>query len=255
VQRDYNGLGQVTSEWQEHDGEVDAQTLRVQYSYSFAPSGTTNHSRPTGFVYPNTKDVTYGYGTGVGSRTSRVQSVSVNTLEVEQYEYLGLDTVVQKKRIDPGVTMSYAKLSGEANGDGGDKYTGLDRFGRVVDQRWWYTGGGVTADRYQYTHDRASNRTSRTNLVNSSFNETYTYDKLNQLTGFNRTGIDKSWDYDAVGNWEGVTTNSVTETRTHNAQNKLTAADGQTSPTILPGSPAPSVHSLQAVQPAASRPR
>jgi len=32
--------------------------------------------------------------------------------------------------------MTYIKLSGEPVGDGGDQYTGLDRFGRVVDNRW-----------------------------------------------------------------------------------------------------------------------
>ena len=32
--------------------------------------------------------------------------------------------------------MSYIKLSGEPVGDGGDQYTGFDRFGRVVDNRW-----------------------------------------------------------------------------------------------------------------------
>jgi hypothetical protein len=32
-----------------------------------------------------------------------------------------------------------ATTLGESNGDGGDQYTGLDRFGRVVDQRWIIT--------------------------------------------------------------------------------------------------------------------
>jgi len=32
--------------------------------------------------------------------------------------------------------LTYIKQTGEPVGDGGDQYTGLDRFGRVVDQRW-----------------------------------------------------------------------------------------------------------------------
>jgi len=31
--------------------------------------------------------------------------------------------------------MTYIKLATESTGDAGDQYTGLDRFGRIVDQR------------------------------------------------------------------------------------------------------------------------
>ena len=34
----------------------------------------------------------------------------------------------------PGVNLTYVKLSGESDGAAGDKYIGLDTFGRVVDQ-------------------------------------------------------------------------------------------------------------------------
>jgi YD repeat-containing protein len=109
---------------------------------------------------------------------------------------------------------------GEPTCDGGDQYTGLDRFGRVVDQRWWRAADGSNVDRYQYRYDRDSNRTARTNVVHTAFNETYSYDGLNQLTGFNTTGTAKSWAYDAVGNWNWVTTNGVGQTRTHNANKR-----------------------------------
>ena len=32
--------------------------------------------------------------------------------------------------------LTYVKQGSESDGDAGDKYTGLDRFGRVADQRW-----------------------------------------------------------------------------------------------------------------------
>jgi hypothetical protein len=35
------------------------------------------------------------------------------------------------------VNLTYIKATGsDPNGDAGDQYIGLDRFGRVVDQRW-----------------------------------------------------------------------------------------------------------------------
>jgi hypothetical protein len=37
---------------------------------------------------------------------------------------------------------------GTSTGDAGDKYMGLDRFGRVVDQRWKDSSSDL--DRYQY---------------------------------------------------------------------------------------------------------
>jgi hypothetical protein len=36
-----------------------------------------------------------------------------------------------------------------------DPYTGLHRFGRVIDQRW--TDGSSDIDRYQYAYDAAGN--------------------------------------------------------------------------------------------------
>jgi hypothetical protein len=39
------------------------------------------------------------------------------------------------------VDVTYIKQTGESNGDAGDQYTGLDRFGRIVDQRRKREGG------------------------------------------------------------------------------------------------------------------
>jgi len=141
--------------------------------------------------------------------------------------------------------VTYAKRSGESNGDAGDQYTGLDRFGRVVDQRWIKTSGPTTTDRFQYGYDRDSNRTYRDNLVNTAFGEVYTTDGLNQVASFqrgtlngNKDGItgtvarSQSWDYDALGNWDGVTTDGSGQTRTHNKQNEVSTVSGATSPTF-----------------------
>jgi RHS repeat-associated protein len=115
-----------------------------------------------------------------------------------------------------------------ATGDGGDKYTGFDRFGRVVDQRW-ITGSGSSAtdvDRYGYTYDEHGNRTGRSNALAAAFSETYGYEGLNQLQSFTRgdtesPSLTQGWQFDALGNWTTFTTNGTDQTRVFNAQNEL----------------------------------
>ena len=77
----------------------------------------------------------------------------------------------------------------------------------------------------------------------ASLSEVYTYDSLNQLASYklgtlNGTKTDvtgspsnsQSWDYDAVGNWDSITTNSTTQTRSANKQNEITSVSGATTP-------------------------
>jgi RHS repeat-associated protein len=230
VKREFNGLGQLTSEWQQHGGVVTGSSPRVQYTYSLMAGGV-NHSRRTGIIYPNGKVLNYNYASGIDNAISRLSSLSDSTGTLESYDYLGESVVVARKHPQPGVDLSYIKRAGEANGDAGDPYTGLDRFGRIVDQRWLKSTTGSAVDRLQYTYDRNGNRLSRTNLINTAFSESYSYDNLNQLIGFTRGSHSRSWDYDAQGNWEGVTTNGSTQMRTHNAQNEITGISGATTPT------------------------
>jgi len=149
---------------------------------------------------------------------------------------------VKRAHPESGVDLTFIKLSGESNGDAGDPYIGLDRFGRTVDHRW--TTGTTTKDHFQYGHDRNSNPLYKENMVEATRSELFAYDGFNQLTNFsrgtlntNKDGISgtasrtQSWDFDALGNVESRTTNGTAETRSHNKQNELTAASGQTSPT------------------------
>ncbi len=157
--------------------------------------------------------------------------MSDSSATLESYSYLGLATVVKRAHPQSGVDLTYIKQTGEANGDAGDQYTGLDRFGRVVDQRWIPTASPTNpTDRLQYTYDRDNNRLTRSNLVNTSFNEQYGYDGLNQLTSFSRGTHSQSWSLDAVGNWSSFTSDSNTQTRTANVQNQITSISGATTP-------------------------
>lgn len=223
VQRAYNGLGQLITEWQSHSGAVNTSTSpKVQYAYSEMPSGA-NHSRLTGMTYPNSRSITFNYSSGLNADISRLTSISDGGTTLESYDYLGLGTVVVRSHPQPGVSLTYIGSPADA----GDQYAGLDRFGRIVDQNW--NKSGTAVDRYQYAYDRNGNRTSRTNVLNSLFNEVYTYDGLNQIITFNRNSGARTlaWDYDALGNMESVTTNGGSPaTRTHNEQNELTVMAG-----------------------------
>jgi RHS repeat-associated protein len=81
-------------------------------------------------------------------------------------------------------------------------------------------------------------------VVNSGRSELYSYDDLYQLTSFSRGTLNgtkdaisgtplrtQSWDHDALGNFDSVTTNGTSVTRTHNKQNEITSVSGATTPT------------------------
>ena len=205
------------------------------------PSGA-NHSRLTGVTYASGYTVNYNYASGLDAYISRLSSLSDASNTLEAYSYLGLASVVKRAHVQPGVDLSYIKLTGESVGDAGDQYAGLDRFGRVVDQRW-INGSNTDVDRYQYGYDRDGNRLYKDNKVLSSLSEVYTYDSLNQIATYKlgtlnsgKTDVtgsptnSQSWDYDAVGNWDSVTTNSTTQTRSANKQNEIISVSGATTP-------------------------
>ena len=61
VQREFNGLGQMTVEYQQSGGAVNTSTSpKVQYTYDEMPSGA-NQSRLTSITYPDGYMLTYNY--------------------------------------------------------------------------------------------------------------------------------------------------------------------------------------------------
>jgi RHS repeat-associated protein len=255
VQRGYNGLSQLTVEYQAHAGAVViATTPKVQYAYS-EMSGGANHSRQVSMTYPSGRTITYNYASVLANTISRLSSITYGSTTLESLDFLGLGTLVKRAHPQPGVDLTYIKQSGESNGDAGDQYTGLDRFGRIVDQRWIKTSDGSHTDRFKYGYDRNSNRLYEDNIVNSLFSELYHangasagYDSLNQLTDFRRGTLSdsnsdnipdtvttasrtQSWAFDPLGNWSTLTTDGTGQTRTHNKQNQITSIQSLTTPT------------------------
>lgn len=266
VQDAYNGFGQLITEYQEHVGAVNTSTSKkVQYGYT----GGTNFSRLTSVTDPNGRVITYGYNTGLDSTISRVSYLADGSTTLESYTYLGLGTIVQKYRQQPNITLSYIQQSGDKNpppstAPGGDRYTGLDAFGRVIDQPWIGASGiNSPTDRFQYGYDRDSNPLYKNNLVSGTFSELYhanaassgddntAYDSLGRLTNFRRgtlsassynngvldtvstlntlSGSSNSWSLDALGNW--TSTAGGSQTRGFNAQNQITSITSLSTPT------------------------
>jgi RHS repeat-associated protein len=141
------------------------------------------------------------------------------------------------------VQLTYVKQGAEPNGDAGDKYTGLNRFGWIVDQRW--IQGAATLDRIQYGYDRDGNRLYADNLLDNNFDELYHadgatagYDTLNRLVEWQRGPLSDTnadlipdtvvtasrsqvFTLDAQGNFDSVDTDGTPTARTHNAQNEI----------------------------------
>ena len=131
VQRAYNGLDQLTTEYQAQGGAVNLSTTpKVQYAYSEMASGA-NNSRLVSMTYPNGRVLNYNYAAGIDNTISRLTSISDTSATLESYKYLGLTTVVERDHPQSGVNLTYISQT-SSTGDAGDKYTGLDRFGRVV---------------------------------------------------------------------------------------------------------------------------
>jgi RHS repeat-associated protein len=230
VQRTFNGLGQLITEAQIH-GNSQVTPVNVQYTYSFVlTAGGPNHSRLTSIIYPSSRTVNYNYASGLDDSISRVTSLQDNgaPLPLEVYSYLGLNTVVKRAHPEPGVDLSYINAPGGSS-DGGDQYTGLDRFGRILDQYW--AQAGTATDNFQYVYDRDSDRLQRNNLLRPAhdFDEVYAYDSFNQLTSFTRNTHSQTWGLDNVGNWKSFSndqTGPPSETRIQNAQNQITTLTG-----------------------------
>lgn len=264
MQENYNGYGQLIGQYQAVSGAVNTTSTSVtQYTYS-QPSGA-NYSRLTQMIYPNGRVLDYVYNSGLDSDISRISALADDSGSgagnLQSYTYLGLNTIVQQADAN-GVALSYIQQPGDTlvSSDGGDRYTGLDRFGRVIDQNYVNTSTGVSTDRFQFAYDRDSNALYENNLLNSSFSELFhanstvsnddstAYDGLNRIVSFERgtlsasgnngstldtvsspTGFfsSQSWNYNSVGSITSDTgARYGNETRTANAQNELTQVKG-----------------------------
>jgi RHS repeat-associated protein len=249
VQDVYNGLQQLTTEYQEQSGAVSTSTsLNVQYAYSSILSGSLLNE----MIYPNGRILHYGYDNStLDTAIGRIDyladdngSGSASTPHLVDYSYQGLSTIV-----------------GQTYGDGVVLTDTVDVFGNIADLN--YAKSGTSTDHFQYGYDRAGNVLYKNNLLSSSFSELYhansstsgddntAYDPLGRLTAFSRgtlsasannggvldtvttlnstsglTADSQSWSLDAIGNQTAVTTDGTATSNTQNSQNELTGFGG-----------------------------
>ena len=142
VQDAYNGLAQLTGQYEAISGAVSTSTTpETQYAYSDPTSG----SIMTATTYPNGRVIDYSTsGNALDAALDRVDSIaddSAPTQPLASYTYMGLSTIVQQ--LDGNsVGLSYLQQSGDTAAitsgpqSAGDPVTGLGRFGQVIDQNW-----------------------------------------------------------------------------------------------------------------------
>jgi RHS repeat-associated protein len=252
VSFNYNDFGQIIEDAQAHAGSVGTSTPKISYSYEDGSGGTvrmltTNYNAGTG------SGVSYSYGdsSSIDDAVSRVKEIRdfSGTSALASYAYLGAGTFVDTTYPDAHVELTYLKQGTEATGDAGDAYNGLDRFGRIIDQRWRQTQSGSSLVRLQYGYNVQSQRKWRRDLVAAYYqDEFYTYDGLSQLknrdlgslnTG--RTAISgapkeqEAWTYDPAGNWRNRLVKKdwntvLNQDRTQNPANEILSIAGLSAP-------------------------
>ena len=243
VQNAYNDFSQLTAQYQAHGGAVNTGTSpKVQYAYA---NGSANHVRPVSVTYPNGRIVRFEYNSGADDSLSRLSyladdaSGSVGT-HLAEYTYLGLRMAVKVDYPEPDLRLDWA------TGGGADPYDGLDRFDRIVDQRWINYAGSTDAVRIKHGYDRASNRLWREDVVaaanSQDYDELYAYDGMYQLVDMQRGRLNagktalqsgtldfqEQWTLDALGNWDTFKQNNdggagwdLDQTRTFNKANEI----------------------------------
>jgi hypothetical protein len=140
--------GAVTKSMQDHAAAATATDPNVQYAYEDGSGGAdldANFVRPDYVTYPGPSTrrvVYYNYPTsGVGAALGRLDNIALTgtspsaSQKYASYMYLGAGTMVDANY--PAVTGIPALTYGSR----ADSYSGLDRFGRVVDQKWQNQSG------------------------------------------------------------------------------------------------------------------
>ena len=191
-------------------------------------------------TYPDGRVLDYAYGSA-GSptdRLSRVVSIDDGATSLVEYEHTGSGQVITKTYSEPGIAKSLAL------GSGSNPYSALDRFGRLIEQKW--TKGSSNLVHFEYDYDRVSNRLNERNKVtksgssNPAVDSLFGYDELNRMTSFKTGQLNVAGDaitspvstqtftLDETGNMSGLAlaagaTTTLTQTRSHNDVNEITA--------------------------------
>jgi RHS repeat-associated protein len=260
VQNDYDGWGNPIALYQDWDsgiGDSPANDWSVQHTFAkSAPASGRQTVRATAQdlyrVSTLKQSVGFSYLSSGGrhdDELSRVSKLTVSSVDVASYEYLGAGSVANV-RLD--ATNTFSGVYDPADGTG--VYSNMDRFGRVTASKWTKD---LSTDRTFYhvtnTFDRNSNITLHDDQIYPNWDSAYTVDGLNRLTssdsgtwsgGTITSGTRKedwtSGGLDQLGNWKRYKldlnhdgdwsdSNEMDDSRTFNVANELTARDTDTS--------------------------
>ncbi len=255
VQLAYNDYSQLAKDYQSHSGAVNTgSTLNVAYAYE--SSGNT--VRRIGITYPdNSPTITIAYDGTTADALSRPDALKEGGTTLCSYRYLGSGVVIGVK-YDAASNIELTYEDG-GTGDAGDQYTGLDRFGRLVETLW--KKGGTDQVRSKYGRNRFGgvvwrrdvNAHAQSPAVDTEDNY-YWYDALYQVkerqrgdltgtapdyTGISNLQQDEAWTYDASGNWQASSNTAPTsaQARINNTANEITllsSAAGDITPAYDP---------------------
>jgi RHS repeat-associated protein len=249
----YDAFSNLIADQQSHSGVVvPGTTPEVDYRYA---DGSANTVRRTSVTYPNGRVLNTVYGTTNSAADHLNQITSLNVTgdggDLADYTYCGTNWQVQIAYPLPGIELTYIKQGSEPVGDGGDQYTGYDRFGRTIDIRWQTTSDGTSLERLLYGYDQDSRRIWRQQVLATGLDNAYTYDGLGQVVtnalGILDTSIGtitpvpaqtEAWNYDPTGNWDNYTTaagGAVTleQIRIYDQGNRLTQIESDPKPILV----------------------
>ncbi len=238
----YNSKNQVTAVKQ-FDGNTEYKTA---YTYDNAGNQTslitgaaTNAPHTTSYTYNKlgqvvsetdpmggAKTAAYDYLGNVTGGTTKAGETITNTyndwnLPVLQ-QVTGTNPDTNEIRTDTR-SFTYDSLGRKisATNESGTATYEYDDFGRLAKET------DVTGAVKEYTYDENGNRLTFTLTIDGTqqMNATYTYDKLNQLTGVIIGGDTTTYGYDENGNIVNKTTGALVTTYSYNAGNMLTEMD------------------------------
>lgn len=245
----HNIWGGVAKVEQEHAGSVVAgATPAVEYVYSDgATGGVAKYVRLSQVSLPGGPRIIHvnypGAGT-IGDMLNRVESLAEDpdgTARYVEYTYLGVKSLLKigYPGVAGGLSLNYGTHA---------SYSGIDRFGRIIDQKWQNEAGTAVAARFLHGYNRVGLRMTRDVLTSGApdnRDEYYEYDRLDRLTKFNRGSLsggmiqdtaaafNQAWGLDALGNWrefkwdaDGGANNWTITSRNHNEANETTSISG-----------------------------
>lgn len=243
----YDGWGNLLASEQDRNSAVGASgsvdDYEIGYAYEKKVTPGRNTTRRTSMTLPGGKVITYSYASRNGlydNATSRVTDIKDSTLTLASYDYNGIGHVVGTSFPEPSVN---SLVYGASN-----NYPDLDRFDRVVEDRWTKKLTSSTIDFYDLalSYDQASNVTTADDKVLEGFDVQYTLDGLHRLTeakeGTLSSGTitpcsrDEQWTLGHTGAWDRnkvdrngdldfADTDDLDDTRTYSAANELQTRD------------------------------